>query len=153
MFCHSQPMNKLQYSFVHLWSPIVSDASLRLMHMLSYRCMLHISQCWISMTVVKYWWYCFISYQCSYAYTNSWLVPALVVCDINSWMILHADIHLQGQLCHNNVCLSSVFVSEDGSWKIGGIEFACPFDQASINYLQKCQPLRNQAAIAPEEKV
>ena len=60
---------------------------------------------------------------------------------------------LQGGLCHNNVCVSSIFVAEDGSWKLGGLEYLCSYEQATVNFLEKHRSKRNQMALAPEEKV
>lgn len=49
--------------------------------------------------------------------------------------------------------MSSVFVSLDGSWKIGGLEWACKFSEATQSHLATCGKWRSPATVAPEEKV
>ncbi|XP_035684200.1 protein-associating with the carboxyl-terminal domain of ezrin-like [Branchiostoma floridae] len=61
-------------------------------------------------------------------------------------------LHERGGVCHNNVCMSSIYVSGDGSWRLGGFEHLCKFEQASPEYLDKGRHLRNPQYLPPEEK-
>lgn len=55
---------------------------------------------------------------------------------------------------HNNLSIASVYVTNDGIWKLGSMEFLCPYKELSPDYLSKTKKDRcsKSESIDPAEE-
>ncbi|XP_060074316.1 protein-associating with the carboxyl-terminal domain of ezrin-like [Ylistrum balloti] len=101
--------------------------------------------------------------QSSHAYiVVERVVPVLTVLETHSAIEICAGLfsvleglsflHEKAGICHNNVCLESVFVTDTGYWKLGSLEHACKFGMDTSQYLTSAKNHRSSKAIAPEER-
>lgn len=78
-------------------------------------------------------------------------LSTLQIC-IGLYSILKALIFLhKANVSHNNVCIASIYVSSDGSWKLGGATYLRKFEELTREFLSTSRPARYAAALDPSE--
>lgn len=60
-------------------------------------------------------------------------------------------LHENALASHNNVCIASIYVTKDGNWKLGGMEYLCRFNELNVEYLNKTRNHRYEKAVDPNE--
>lgn len=60
-------------------------------------------------------------------------------------------LHEKASVSHNNLCESSIYVTPEGCWKLGGLECLCKFTELNSSYLQKIRNYRYKKAISSNE--
>ncbi|XP_048260053.1 protein-associating with the carboxyl-terminal domain of ezrin isoform X3 [Bombus terrestris] len=60
-------------------------------------------------------------------------------------------LHEKAFVSHNNLCESSIYVTPEGCWKLGGLECLCKFNDLTSSYLQKIKSYRYEKAISTNE--
>ncbi|XP_044262343.1 protein-associating with the carboxyl-terminal domain of ezrin isoform X2 [Tribolium madens] len=61
-------------------------------------------------------------------------------------------LHEKASISHNNICTAAIYTSKEGSWKLGGMEYACKFNELNSNFLKKSRNSRYNKAIDPNEE-
>ncbi|KAL6255924.1 hypothetical protein P5V15_013164 [Pogonomyrmex californicus] len=62
-------------------------------------------------------------------------------------------LHETALASHNNVCSSSIYVTTEGYWKLGGLECLCKFTDATPTYYQRIKSYRYEKAISSNEDI
>lgn len=62
-------------------------------------------------------------------------------------------LHETALASHNNVCSSSIYVTAEGYWKLGGLECLCKFADATPAYYQRIKSYRYEKGISSNEDV
>lgn len=77
----------------------------------------------------------------------------LQIC-IGLFSILKALIflHEKGCVSHNNVATAAIYVTKDGSWRLGGTEYLCSYAELNSDYLNKIRTHRYSKSIDPDEE-
>ncbi|XP_066993619.1 protein-associating with the carboxyl-terminal domain of ezrin [Anabrus simplex] len=60
-------------------------------------------------------------------------------------------LHEKALSSHNNICRAAVYVTPDGTWKLGGFEYLCRFTELTPSHLQQTRAHRYEKAVPPEE--
>lgn len=60
-------------------------------------------------------------------------------------------LHKNALVSHNNISISSIYVSKDGVWKLGNMEYLCKYNELASSYLQQTQSQRYNKAVDNNE--
>ncbi|KAG5896264.1 hypothetical protein JTB14_033561 [Gonioctena quinquepunctata] len=85
----------------------------------------------------------------------SQILPTLnmVQISIGLYSVLKAlcFLHQKALVSHNNVCTASIYVTKDGNWKLGGMEYLCSYKDMNCDYLSKTRTSRYSKSLDPNE--
>lgn len=79
------------------------------------------------------------------------LSPLQICIGLNNILRALVFLHDQASMSHNNVSTSAVYVTGDGQWKLGGLQYLCPFSELTPAYLKHARIHRYDKAIDPNE--
>ncbi|XP_072935107.1 protein-associating with the carboxyl-terminal domain of ezrin [Epargyreus clarus] len=77
--------------------------------------------------------------------------PLQICIGLNNILQALVFLHEQAGMSHNNVSISCVYVSGDGQWKLGGLQYLCPFTELNPAYLKHSRIHRYDKAVDPNE--
>lgn len=60
-------------------------------------------------------------------------------------------LHGNATASHNNISISSIYISKDNSWKLGGMEYLCKYSELTPVYLEQTRQSRYNKAVDENE--
>ncbi|KAL1132006.1 hypothetical protein AAG570_011616 [Ranatra chinensis] len=61
-------------------------------------------------------------------------------------------LHDKAASSHNNICQAAIYVTPDGQWKLGGMEYLCRFSDVSAGFLAESRSGRYERGVSPGEE-
>lgn len=77
--------------------------------------------------------------------------PLQICVGLHSILEALVFLHEQAGVSHNNVSISAVYVTGDGQWKLGGLQYLCPFKELTSAYLKHARIHRYDKSVDPNE--
>ncbi|CAH2068411.1 unnamed protein product, partial [Iphiclides podalirius] len=78
--------------------------------------------------------------------------PLQICIGLNNILRALVFLHEQAGVSHNNVSVSSIYVSGDSQWKLGGLQYLCKFSDLNPTYLKHARIHRYDKAVDPDEE-
>ncbi|KAI5642433.1 protein-associating with the carboxyl-terminal domain of ezrin [Phthorimaea operculella] len=78
--------------------------------------------------------------------------PLQICIGLNNILRALVFLHEQAGMSHNNVSVAAIYVTGDGQWKLGGLEYLCPFTELTPGFLKQARIHRYDKAVDPNEE-
>lgn len=77
--------------------------------------------------------------------------PLQIFVGLNNILQALVFLHDQAAVSHNNVSISAIYVTADGEWKLGGMQYLCRLKDITSSYLKHARIHRYDKAVDPNE--
>ncbi|KAJ0181012.1 hypothetical protein K1T71_003097 [Dendrolimus kikuchii] len=81
------------------------------------------------------------------------LTPLQICIGLNNILRALVFLHDQAGMSHNNISISAIYVTGDGQWKLGGLQYMCSFSELTPAYLKHARIHRYDKAVDPDEEL
>ncbi|CAH0405809.1 unnamed protein product [Chilo suppressalis] len=77
--------------------------------------------------------------------------PLQICIGLNNILRALVFLHEQAGMSHNNISISAIYVTGDGQWKLGGLQYLCSFTELTSAYLKQARIHRYDKAVDMNE--